>query len=533
MTMSVALIGSSGGGAATLGHTEPVQLLQTIHNELRKINGGHGIKIALFVSMHGGKGLDTSNEDIDTATLYSIPFSDNPNEQCHVQVVTSGTLKSVNETIKTMDVDIAKAIEDGQIQGLICISCDVDLHSDTLKAAASMRIPVTGSGGNSLSAATKFGVTLVGNAGGSVATTSYTRAVSYTHALAMAWSSVYRPFDSTFTTPQWRSVLTACLPAFWGVVLICRMLEYLPKEYHSTAQEQILEILRSHALPMVCSVVMATSSAPQHGSTAVMASCIAGIACANSVLGGLLAGWLISVFLGQTLYACIRLGIPATMTNLIAGGGVGVAVAIMLAPLNQYLPLLTHYMREAVHICMNGKMPGLGFLIGCLFCHGSKVGYYHEIGLPIILIEMERGNASIFGTIDESTLVLVSAGICSANLISSKNVTSADVALCKRGLRINLLCGDFIEAAYPFMERSVIVNFAGYLASGLSTELLTGLHTQDALSMAYLPLPVSILLARDWRRISLAYSTAFVVSFLGTVISIALTPNKKDNCKAD
>ena len=109
---------------------------------------------------------------------------------------------------------------------------------------------------------------------------------------------------------------------------------------------------------------------------------------------------------------------------------------------------------------MNGKVPGLGFLIGCLFCYGSKVGYYHEIGLPIILFEMERGNASIFGTIDESTLVLVSAGICSANLSLSKNVKSADVALWKRGLRMNLLCGDFIEAAYPLMERSVIVNFA-------------------------------------------------------------------------
>jgi hypothetical protein len=529
--MSVALIGSSGGGAATLGHTEPVQLLQAIHKELRKVDGGNGIQIALFVAMQGGKGLDTANEKVDTATLYAIPFTEYPNEECHVQVVMNGTLRAVNEAIRKMDATIASAIRENKIQGLICISCHVDLHSDTLKTAASKGIPVTGSGGTSLSAAaTNFGVVLVGNAGGSVATTSYTRAVSYTSALASSWSRLYKPFESALTTPQWRSVLNACLPAFWGVALLSRAsdiyFEYLPTPIAHTAQHQALDILRSRALPLVCCVVMATSTAPQHGSTVVMAACIAGIFCANSILAGMLAGWIISVFVGQVLYTCVRLGIPATMTNLIASGGVGVGVATMMAPFLSFLPVISQYIRYCVHISMNGRVQGLGFVIGCLFCYGSKVGYYHAIGLPIILIEMEQGKASLVGAIDECTLVLVSAGICFGNILVPRNLDDTNLAHCMRGLRINLFCGDFIEAAYPFMERSAIINVAGYLASGVSTELLTGFRTQDVLSMAYLPVPLSIWLARDWRRICLAYSAAFIISFLGTITSNAMTPKR-------
>jgi hypothetical protein len=537
--MSVALIGSSGGGAATLGHTEPVLLLQTIHKELRKIDGADGIKIALFVSMHGGKGLDTSIEEVDIATLYSVQLSEVPNEQCSIRAVKTGTLQSVNKIVKEMDADIAKAIEDNKIKGLICISCDPNLHSDTLRMAASMHIPVTGSGGTSISAATTmFGITLVGNSGGSVATTSYTRAVSYTHALATAWSSTYRPFDSSFTTPQWRSVLNACLPAFWGVTLLCRASElyfgsFTPPQYDLTVEHRMVEMMRSHVLPFVCCVIMATSTAPQHGSTAVMAACIAGVVCANTVLGGLLTGWIISVLIGRVLYTCICLGTPATMTNLIAGGGVGIVVAITMAPVLPYLAKLSQYIRLALHIAMSGQVPGLGFVIGCMFCYGSKVGYYHAIGLPVILIEMERGYASLFGSIDECTLVLVSAGICLGNLILPRHLDVADAELCKRGIRINLLFGDFIEAAYPFMEQSNIINFTGYLASGLSTELLTGQHPLNVLSMAYLPLPVSIWLAFDRRRIALAYLTALVVSFLGTVISNAVTRVKEDSRKND
>eukprot|EP00554_Chaetoceros_debilis_P015307 CAMPEP_0194124272 /NCGR_PEP_ID=MMETSP0150-20130528/57949_1 /TAXON_ID=122233 /ORGANISM="Chaetoceros debilis, Strain MM31A-1" /LENGTH=43 /DNA_ID= /DNA_START= /DNA_END= /DNA_ORIENTATION= len=35
--MTVVIIGSSGGGMATLGHSDPVELITTIHKELGRI----------------------------------------------------------------------------------------------------------------------------------------------------------------------------------------------------------------------------------------------------------------------------------------------------------------------------------------------------------------------------------------------------------------------------------------------------------------------------------------------------------------
>jgi hypothetical protein len=529
-SMSVAVIGSSGGGAATLGHTEPSHLLQVINDELAKIDGESRILHALFVSLHEGKGLDVANPDLDTATLYSIDNeqSNDDHSQYFPRPIHTATLSQVNETCRSMDATIAKAIRNGKVKGLICMSCSIDIHSETLLAAAQMNVPVTGTGGTSLSTAvTRFQIHLVGNAGGSVATSSYTRAVSFAHALATAWGLAYHPFSSSihFINPQWRSVLNACLPAFWAACLASRFLNMVLKHMDdSDASEwadtirQLLVAYESFALPTVCCVVMATSCASHHGSTAVMASCIAAMACEKSILGGLLAGWLVSSILGHVLYRCIVWNVPATMTNLVAAGGVGATVAIVVSPLVPFLRKITEWIRWGVHTSMDGSLPGAGFLIGCLFCYGSKVGYYHAICLPIILVEMEHCDASIWGAIDECALVLVSAGICAANLLTLPYSITTDNALCQRAVRINLLYGDFIEAAYPFMERHPLVNAVGYMASGLSTELLAR-NPKDVLSLAYLPLPMSIWLARDWQRMGLASFTAFGVSFVGTALN--------------
>jgi hypothetical protein len=300
--------------------------------------------------------------------------------------------------------------------------------------------------------------------------------------------------------------------------------------------DQVLPLLQTQALPTVCCVVMATSLVPHHGSTALMAAAIASVVCQKSILGGLIAGWLVASSIGRVLYQCIVWNIPATMTNLVVAGGVGAVIAVLIAPLIPFLQLVTEWIRWGVHFPMDGSHPGVGFIIGVLFCWGSKVGYYHAMYLPVILIEMELGAPSLWGAIDEATLVLVSAGICSANLLVPLARDSVETtALCRRGLRINLMFGDFIEVAYPFMEKSFLVNIAGYLASGLATELMTG-DSHSVLSSAYLPLPVAILLAKDWSKISLAYAAAFGVCFFCTLVnnlaastrSIQATKKEKD-----
>ena len=206
------------------------------------------------------------------------------------------------------------------------------------------------------------------------------------------------------------------------------------------------------------------------------------------------------------------------MTNIIVGGFLGSSVGLLFCAsrIVALLSSVTDFIRIVVRTSptfgpWNGD--GYGFLLGCLFCFGSKVGLYHSIFLPIILIEMERGETSILGSVDECTLVLVSAGICAANVLTSSD------ALPRRGLKINVLYGDFIEVAYPYMERSNIVNVSAYLACGLSTEILYRNDPGSVMSSAYFPLPLSILLARDHFRIAFAMFSAFFVSFGGTLLS--------------
>lgn len=91
------------------------------------------------------------------------------------------------------------------------------------------------------------------------------------------------------------------------------------------------------------------------------------------------------------------------------------------------------------------------------------------------------------------------------------------------------IVGDFIEAAYPFMERSVIVNGFAYLAGGLSTEILYSQRPEDVLSSAYLPFGLCIVLANDVERMTLACGVAFVISFLGTVIGNIVSWRKTPN----
>ena len=176
----------------------------------------------------------------------------------------------------------------------------------------------------------------------------------------------------------------------------------------------------------------------------------------------------------------------------------------------------------------NKPPSGLGFLFGCMFCFGSKIGWYHAIFLPIILIEMETGVPSFWGAVDECSLVLVCAGICLANILVPVQTTIKSMdqtSLSIRGLRTNLLYGDFIEVAYPYMERFPLVNLAGYLASGISVEILCNGNTEEVKSSAYLPLPLSVWLAEDIERMLTASAVAFSVPLALTLINNALFQN--------
>ena len=261
-----------------------------------------------------------------------------------------------------------------------------------------------------------------------------------------------------------------------------------------------------------------------------MAAILASASCNDTVLTGLWAGYLVSVWSDLVLYKCIFFNIPATMTSLLVGGGLGGAVSLLVLPVAEILRHLTAWLRYLLSAVLQSQPWGivLAFAIGCLSCYGSKVGWYHSIHLPLILIEMELGDASFLGAVDELTLVLVCAGTCAAILVPtprSKKPSPADVLLCRRGLNINMSCGDFVEVCYPYMEKSSLVNVGGYLASGIACAWLVwrggesnSEETEPPKSMAYLPWPATTLLAQQrWNAMFEASGVAFGLAFLVTL----------------
>lgn len=131
-TLSVAVIGSSGGGTATLGHTDPSTLLKTIHHELcsvqnKKENNSREpaaeLSHALFVSLDGGKGMDSVDDKVDTASLYQVNcglnnnndnidrFSTHCRADLSCRVVKRGVLQHVNNYCREQDEIIAQSIQ--------------------------------------------------------------------------------------------------------------------------------------------------------------------------------------------------------------------------------------------------------------------------------------------------------------------------------------------------------------------------------------------------------------------------------------
>jgi len=353
---SIALVASSGGGTAMLGGTNAVELMSQVNEELGKLKSSTSLsscklKYAIYVGLPGGASMDNirSIEDAKShvATLYTVDFSSSSEskDEFSVDQVTA-SLDEINNMIKSKyDKEMANLIASKKITSLISISSDpLNVNKLTFEAAAKAKIPVTGSGGTSLStAASNFiGLNIVGNSGGSVATTTYTKAVSFCYALSSGLSTkdekvVYEPLSLSKGTkaPQMKSILEACLPAFITVSILLSFLGRisLPSDAFGSSQLEDwklnLEVqLETKVLPTVCCIISANSYAPEHGSTAIMASGVASLCVHHSVLGGLITGYLTAILVRHTLLFCVRINVPATMTNIICAGGVGGIVVL-------------------------------------------------------------------------------------------------------------------------------------------------------------------------------------------------------------
>lgn len=99
--------------------------------------------------------------------------------------------------------------------------------------------------------------------------------------------------------------------------------------------------------------------------------------------------------------------------------------------------------------------------------------------------------------------------MCAAHLVRPS--TKADIPLARRGLAFNLCFGDFVEAAYPFMERCRCCNRGAYLGSALSGAIVA---VGGAVSTAYLPLPLAVVACPRPGWLLAASSAAFLAAFL-------------------
>ena len=389
----IALIGSSGGGTATLGHTNPLEFVRLIADHLKCIGGEESssppsspvvLDTVLFVSLDSGAGFDSVSGGEDATLLFL-------RDGGSTQTTHRGTLDRINGLVREFEENTAKGFGDGTLHGLICVSCKPSLFGRTLRAAADRKVPVTGTGGSSLAelASTSYGVRLIGNAGGSVGTTPETKAISFASAFSRDWNLRYDPWKAAGrrpNPPSWKSVLNSCLPGFWSAALLKKILVTTASAGRFLNEDdrgRLVVTLESYALPVFCAVIMATSR--RKTESALMSAVLAGSACYRSVLAGLISGWLVAVFEERCLYwSLLRMKFPATFTNLITGGLVGVSTAVLVTPLCPYLRLATEGFRSVSVSYLwgsNGDDAGAYIpliaksLLGSLFCYGSKLGW--------------------------------------------------------------------------------------------------------------------------------------------------------------
>lgn len=391
---SIALIGSSGGGTATLGHSNPVELLTTIHRELLRlcedvpsaqscVNDGAarkrrvclGLSHAIFVSLCDGGGFDSvreeywkPNEDTSTgpeATLYTVGFNqskkeiteNDPADRFQIQELATGPLTYVNSKVKQLDSELAYEIqsEESKIHGLISTSSNPSLFHETLTTASLRSIPTAGSGGTSLGIlASTYDLKVIGNSGGSVASTTLTKARGWARGFAVEWDMKYDANNNSEpnTTkmidvsngdtkmnamPSLKSILESAIPSFLFVCVSLRFISlWFPDNEANESvcnsqllqQErkplQVLEYALKHiVLGTSCFVLAATSrsqSANGDQSTVLLASTLAGVITSSSAslasnilscgggsaLAGLVAGSCIPSVMRAASNFCVR-----------------------------------------------------------------------------------------------------------------------------------------------------------------------------------------------------------------------------------
>ncbi|CAM9702862.1 unnamed protein product [Choristocarpus tenellus] len=280
----VALVGSSGGGAATMGQFDALALLGLVRSEL----DAAGIKLAAVQFVSAALPLDTASAEM-MASLWEMDVNGD-----FIRTA-QGKLEDVNKIALRKDEKIEALLRSTtgdvsplpthplddcgdsveplpRLDGLVAISFDVHgVNRRAVEAARDMGLPVVGTGGSSLGEAIAMGCNVVGSSGGSVATTNKSKAVSYATGLCGYWGLAYCPgtaLTGVLLAPT--SFFGACLPAFLTVMVTTRVAALLSSL--AIAASTALQEWWGKRLTEVMPVVMGAVSARQMSALGDMAA---------------------------------------------------------------------------------------------------------------------------------------------------------------------------------------------------------------------------------------------------------------------
>lgn len=515
----VAILGSSGGNLYSLGGSDPVKLLGEIHAQCDRAE----MDVA-WIQFIGAKASMDKIKETTPADLYTWDSATQA-----VQVVFSGTLKEVNEQAVKVDQEVAQAIDDGDIDGIILMSADPDgTNKEAIAAAIRKEVPIVGTGGTSMAITSSKGGKVIATSG-TTGTTNRTRAISFVSSLSKHWGIDYRPSigqsnteiaDNPLKRIQFRGIMLAALPGFISLAIILA----LSKIPGLSGLGDVFDILIK-ALPVMLAAIAARQISGLD-EVAIVAGIIAGVLSVDGgIIGGIIAGILAGVLVTYLFKKCVDWNFPTTTINIAAGGLAGIIAGLFAYFLIAPLALQAgQAIRELIEYTIALSPLLAGLVAGLLIWPAILGGVYHAAILPIVLLEMEKAGNSFLGAVDMTGLVMVSAGITLANMIAPRK--KGEAALATPGFLINMGFGTFVEAAYPFMFSNKVV-FAGAIGSAGLAGMLVGLF--DVRGTAYVPSLVSPFLSNNITGQLIAMAVGFVSSFVITLIANKWSQNKTNN----
>lgn len=510
-THRIAILASSGGNLRSHGGDDPAKLILDTKRQIEA--AGFELAEAQFVAAE--MSMDSAKDETQ-AQLWSLVDG-------QPRVIAEGSLAEVNEAARLLDAEIADAVREDRIDGLILMSCDpTDTNFRTIEAAVAKNVPAAGTGGTSIAKAQQQGLRLVG-ASGTTGTTSVTRSVAYVSALAKLWGVKYRPAlggssasVASGDEPAWRrisirGIMVGAIPAFIALALLLAV----SKIPLLGGLSEVFDLLIA-SLPVVVAAVAAMRISGL-GEAGLVAGAVAGILSApGGLLGGLVGGILAGLLAAWLIRWTLAHRFPATTANIVTGAIAGLLPGLLvyyaLAP---FTSLLGSWVKLSIEWAQGVSPLLAGALAGLAMWPAIIAGVYHSVILPLVLLEMGEKGHSFFGAIDMVALVMVSFGITTANLIKPR--TTGERALAASGAPVNFFFGTFVEAAYPFMfgDRRI---FGVAILSATVGGLVVGAVGAEA--TAYLPAFVAPFVSTTPVGMTLAMLAGF-----GTAFALTLAVN--------